>query len=275
MHQPLISVIVPTYNRRELLKLCLKSIFEQQLPQGEEMEIIVIDDGSADGTWDWLNEILPEHPEMVLLHLNDDGVAAARNAGLDAAKGKYLRFIDSDDEMSPGSMMAMLNAMQETDADLLVAPFFRKVGPTVSVRDVFKLDQSMSDKEYMDLFAKHANCYTVGVIWNKLFRRDLVEKAGIRFQGGMYYGEDFLFVAAYMEQVEKVRVIREPVYVYYLNPKSLTVKQVKNAIVHPVKSLRVKDLMYKGYKELFKKKGLYEKYAFRINTYMLRTNTDD
>ena len=97
MRQPLISVVVPTYNRRELLKLCLKSIFSQELPEGEEMEIIVIDDGSSDGTWDWLNEILPEHPELVLIHLNDDGVAAARNAALDAAKGTFIRFIDSDD----------------------------------------------------------------------------------------------------------------------------------------------------------------------------------
>lgn len=91
----------------------------------------------------------------------------------------------------------------------------------------------------------------------------------------MFYGEDFLFVAAYMEKCNRVRMIREPVYIYYFNPKSLTVKQLKNSVLHPVRSIQVKKLMYHQYKALYKAKGLYRKYRGRIETYMYRVNLDD
>lgn len=93
--QPYISVIIPTYNRKEMLKKCLKSVLSVNYPK-YRYEVIVIDDGSTDGTYEFLMEVAKEHQNLRILRQENRGPAAARNLGIRNAKGEILFFTDDD-----------------------------------------------------------------------------------------------------------------------------------------------------------------------------------
>ena len=274
LSQPLVSIIIPAYNSLPLLKVCLDTVFRQDIADLGEMEVIVVDDGSSDGTWAWLQEILPEHPELHPIHLNDLGVAAARNTALEAATGTYVRFIDGDDALCEGSMRALLEPVLREHSDFAVGAFYRKIGDSQTVRNAGGADRTCSIEDYLELFTRYSSSYYIGVVWNKLFRRDLIEEAGIRFRGGMYYGEDFLFVNEYLAGCKRVSIVSHPVYVYYFNPRGMTIRQVKSIFTHPIKNIRLKGTLFRSYKTLFRRQGLYERYRLRVNLYPIKINFD-
>lgn len=275
MNGPLVSVIVPTYNRRRLLEKCLASVFSQDISELGELQVIVVDDGSLDGTWEWLQQLKQEHPCLVPLRLGNVGVARARNEGMKAATGTYIRFLDSDDEMAPDSLVKLLKPALDSGCDLVTAAYYRKVAGTVSLKCLMKPAGLMSVQDYVGLFVRYATSYTVGVVWNKLFRRELILQGGISFQDHMNFGEDFAFVTDYMALCRSVWVITEPVNVYFFNPSSMTVKQVASCFTKPIANLRVKRVMMHHYKAMMMKLGTYDRYRWQVNTYMLRYNIHD
>ena len=110
------SVIIPVYNAEKTLKRCVDSLLEQDYT---DAEIILVNDGSKDGSEDICREYAEAHPNIRLISQQNGGVSTARNAGLDAAQGEYIVFVDSDDHVVPGFFSIMDKAIDEEPADLI------------------------------------------------------------------------------------------------------------------------------------------------------------
>ncbi len=113
-----ISVIIPAYNIEDLLEKCVSSVAGQDYP-AELMEIIVVDDGSTDGTGRKADELAAEYDNVSVIHKKNGGSSSARNAGIDAATGEYLGFVDSDDFVSPQMYSLLMDAALRYDADMV------------------------------------------------------------------------------------------------------------------------------------------------------------
>ena len=116
----MISIVIPIYNGERFLRPCLDSILSQSV---RELEVICVNDGSKDGTQSILEEYAAKDPRVVVLQQENQGIAAARNSGMDRATGEYLWFFDGDDVMQPGAAEAMLHRVQETGADLVMGNY--------------------------------------------------------------------------------------------------------------------------------------------------------
>ena len=113
---PKISIIIPVYNVEDYLRPCLDSMIDQTV---KEIEIICVDDGSTDGSGTLCNQYRAQFPAMVrVLHQKNQGVSAARNAGMQMARGEYLTFVDPDDWLEPDMLRTMLEEMQKAIADI-------------------------------------------------------------------------------------------------------------------------------------------------------------
>ena len=115
-NEPLISVIVPVYNVQPYLRQCLDSIESQTY---RKLEVIVVDDGSKDGSGLICDEYASKHPEWIVIHQENKGLADARNAGLDVYKGDFASFIDSDDYISPFFYEIVVDCINKVGADMV------------------------------------------------------------------------------------------------------------------------------------------------------------
>ena len=192
--EDLVSVIIPVYNRTDYLPECIQSLKWQTY---ENLEIILIDDGSTDGTLELCKQYAQEDSRVTVIAANHGGVSAARNQGLDVAKGSFILFADSDDMLHPRLAEAMVNSLVETGAaiagtrNLLIAPadwhrvpeFIEQFpGPAAYVHH--------DAQQTIDAFFHSKS--PLGVIGGILIRTDLIGKT--RFNTDLFIGEDYYFI---------------------------------------------------------------------------------
>lgn len=208
MAAPDISVIIPVYNAMPYVTRSLNSVLEQSLGE-ERVEIIAVDDGSSDGSGEELDRLALEHPCLRVVHQeNSGGPSHPRNVALDLAGGRYIFFLDADDHIAPEALERMLSMAEEQGSDVLLGRVVG-TGGRPSPKSMFRRDQPVAD-----LF--ESNVYrTLSVL--KLFRRDLVERLGLRFPEDMNCGEDLSFTAtAYLNaQVISVLASYECIFWHY------------------------------------------------------------
>lgn len=119
LEMPLVSVIIPTYNRAGMVKIALMSVFRQSY---KNIEILVVDDGSTDNTLEEVQKLRQTHDNLILLHKENGGCASARNMGLENARGDMLTFLDSDDQWEPYTIEKMVETLQINTAELVYSP---------------------------------------------------------------------------------------------------------------------------------------------------------
>lgn len=209
--EPMISVIIPVYNVEKYIKQCIDSVLGQTY---EDMEIICIDDGSTDDTLSILEFLAKKDQRLTILRQQHKGVSAARNKGLDHAKGKYISFVDSDDYIQWNSYEILAQVAEENDLDLVIfganavgeAPewIMKKLNtrykfyPRGSANDVIFSEESASP-----------------FLWLHFIKRELLETGGkIRFNEEMEMGEDQLFQFEYVPRAKSVMVIDDKLYNY-------------------------------------------------------------
>ena len=190
----LISIILPVYNRQDYLQECVESIFAQTY---SDYEIILIDDGSTDRTPQICKALVQADSRVVLLHGSHSGVSAARNMGLDAAKGEYVFFLDSDDIIHPLLLETLVCAMSAHQA---------KMGGTTVVNlpqaywsitsDLIKRSPGPGKTSYQSheqsVQALFAGYSPLNVIGGVMMRSDLVDQT--RFRTDIFIGEDYYFI---------------------------------------------------------------------------------
>lgn len=208
---PAVSVIVPVYNGEKYLRECLDSLLAQTL---EDLEIIVVDDGSTDGSAEICHEYLNRDPRRVrYMHTANSGQSAARNIGLDNATGKYIAFCDADDTYAPYAMEMLLTRMN--DCDVACAGFIwqNRAPSGWNYNNKFqKYDSTTAIKK--SLYQKQAfNTSCSG----KLFKAELFD--GIRFVNGLYY-EDLEIIPRIYARCNRIAITRDRLYFYRKNETS-------------------------------------------------------
>ncbi|GHG95423.1 glycosyltransferase family 2 protein [Streptomyces lanatus] len=186
MAAPAVSVIVAAYNAMPYLTRCLTSVVEQTIGRSE-LEIIVVDDGSTDGTAAELDRLAGEYPDLlrVFRQENSGGPSAPRNLGLDHARGRFVFFLDADDHLGPEALERMVAMAEQNGTDVVLGKMVG-VGGRGAPTSMFKRDQPRTD------------VFSSRVYWTlnpmKLFRRELLERLRLRFPTDLSIGEDQLFV---------------------------------------------------------------------------------
>lgn len=209
------SVIIPVYNAEKTLRRCVESLV---LGREREIEVILCEDHSKDGSWALCQELADGFSNVTYIRNEKNcGVSTTRNAGLDAAGGEYILFVDSDDWVSQHYVQKLLLLAQVNTNALPVCGhhFLDKVNG--AKRDYLWSEEigAVFDVN-ADSFFDLCDHFLLQQLWNKIFRRDIIEKHHIRFDETQSMGEDFQFVLDYMEaaQIKKCVVLNEPLYYY-------------------------------------------------------------
>ncbi|MDR1825314.1 MAG: glycosyltransferase [Bifidobacteriaceae bacterium] len=206
---PLVSLIVPVYNVEQFLEQCVQSILEQQ---HANLEVILVDDGSPDGSGAICDALAGQDQRVKVIHQANQGVSTARNAGLEAAAGEYIAFVDGDDWLEPDFITYMLQVIEATKAPMAMSFNNFTTVDTVQVKE----DSIEAWSPERATAALLYPAITVGS-WNKLFRRDFLDEAGIRFKPELFSSEGLRFVTDASQRAGTVGVGRRKVYHYRLN----------------------------------------------------------
>ena len=209
MEQPKISIIIPVYNGEVYLEDCVKSILGQNF---RDFEILLVDDGSTDSTWDICRRLAAADSRIRPIHKQNGGVSSARNAGIEAASGAMLLFVDGDDELKENGLEALIEAQQRTGADIVAAWYDMGASiPYPEAGDVVWKGTQALQKSLED----HPLTYSV---WAKLYTREII--GDTRFQEGIRVNEDSLFVFRLLCKQPCFAGINRVVYFYRPNAAS-------------------------------------------------------
>lgn len=213
-----ISVIVPAYNCQSTIKRCIDSILNQT---GAEIEVVCVNDGSRDNT----REILEGYSDrIVLINIENGGVANARNVALSAASGDYIMFCDSDDEVLPGCIEMVSKKLQQTDADIirfeyLISKNNERSKPLHYAKEEAFIEKKDFPKKVYPEFIKGI---FLNSLWNHCFRKELLE--GLSFPKDMKTAEDAFFCLNVYSRAKTVLFLTEEYYLYVQSDGSLTAK---------------------------------------------------
>ncbi len=240
-----VSIIVPVYNGEKSVKRCSDSILNQDYP---ELELILIDDGSRDRSWEIMQTIASMDRRVKAIHQENGGVSSARNRALAEAGGTYVQFADVDDWLPMDSTKLLVRDMEAKAAELAVGDFYRVVDGNVSEKGSIQTGGTLSLQQYAnEMMLAPADLY-YGVLWNKLYRRDIIERYGIRMDENISYSEDMIFNLEYLLHVSTVAILKAPVY-YYRYTKGSLVDQSLNLS----STIKMKKSVIGYYSEFFRK----------------------
>ena len=274
MNQPLVSIILPGYNAQNHLARCVGSICAQTY---RNIEIIILNDGSKDQSLPVCEEFRQKDPRILLVDKANSGVSDTRNLGLKLASGKYVEFVDSDDYLDPDFTERLVAAAEENEADFVIAPYkmvipagaskpeqvldkiqdelgVMSVARPPEVREYGFLPAGVYDKDTfaLRLMDKPAS-YFYSVLWNKLYRRDILTGNDIQFVSEMRWAEDLVFNLRYIQYAERFVAIDKPGYYYVQNPQSICHTQINAATI-----VQNKLQVFRYYKDLYTRLGIYE-----------------
>lgn len=212
--QPLISVIVPVYNGQAYLENCVVSIENQTY---ENLEIIIINDGSTDATGAVCVKLKEKYDNIRIITMEDEGVSAARNAGLDTAKGGFITFVDADDRLRPKALQVLYQSLLKSGSDIAgcgFLPFCSEEEWQEKLLDRYRITEpeTYDPAAYLNREILHGNSRC----WSKLYRRSVI--GNLRFQRDLTIGEDMLFLVELLPYVRKISETEYPGYGYYQNP---------------------------------------------------------
>lgn len=265
--QPTVSVVIPAWNAEATLGPLLDTVRGQTW---KALEIIVVDDGSKDRTADIAEEAAREDSRIRVIRQEGLGVSAARNAGLARCTGKYIRFTDADDTVPADSIEKMVSRAEADGSEMVIGGYTQYVGEIRNIRNLANRGDVVAFDDMLTHLCRHANSYFYGVLWNKLFLREIIEREQVRFVNDFSWGEDFAFVTDYLRHVNHVSFMKEMVYDYRRSAGSTSVKQGLDSVRHPLANLRTKIALYGHLKDLYIARGKYEEYKNRLWMYLYR-----
>lgn len=220
---PRVSVIVPVFNAEQYLGACLDSLLAQTL---SDIEIVCVDDGSSDSSVDILRSYAARDNRVTVLSQANAGAAAARNRGLEMARGEYVLFVDADDFVAPTLLAEVIAVAAGSDADICIFGFdnyYSGSGQYVPANYYLRKDalpeaRPFSFHDVPDQIFR----VTTPSLWNKLFRREFLEAADARLDPDLRYAHDLPFIYGLMVRASRIAVVDKVLYHYRRdNPNSL------------------------------------------------------
>ncbi|MBR5762379.1 MAG: glycosyltransferase [Lachnospiraceae bacterium] len=216
-----VSIIVPVYNVSAYLNRCIESLVSQSYAN---IGIILVDDGSADGSSEICNEWAAKDPRIRVIHKPNGGLSSARNAGLEVANSEYVAFVDGDDFVDAGYVEKLFKSARENSADITICNyrFVDENGHEISNDNYTRYTRqgSFDSYEALRLFEDKSYRTFFDVVWNKLFRRELFE--GVRFPDGISIVEDIAVMPVLYHRAATLSVVDDGLYNYVYRVESLS-----------------------------------------------------
>ena len=210
-----LSIVVPVYNAQEVLAHTIDSLLSQNWT---DIELILVNDGSTDRSGEICRNYAEKEPRIRLVEQENAGVSAARNAGIRAASGDYITFVDADDAVLPEMYTEMLGAMDRADAQLAVCGVAEQtqsgapLGCTTHAEGVFE-GKTAIGTETVSLLQEHL----MHSMSNKVYCLSLLRTHKLLVDTSTDLGEDLLFNLQYLRTIERM-VFLEPCYFLYIHP---------------------------------------------------------
>lgn len=214
-----VSVIVPVYKVEKYIKRCVDSILAQTF---KEFEIILVDDGSPDLCGVICDEYAKNNSFINVVHKENGGLSSARNAGIRAAKGEYLFFVDSDDVLHPNALRLLYDKLISTKSQIAIGSFTRFYEDSKIVfEDTFELETNIFSSEQIikRLYSRGGNAAQYVSVCGKLFHKELFKD--ISFPVGKLFEDEYVTYLLYYN-AEKLAVTNKVIYFYFVNTQGIT-----------------------------------------------------
>ena len=245
MSRPKISVIIPVYNVEKYLKRCVDSVIKQTF---KDLEIILVDDGSKDGSGRICDEIKATDNRIKVIHQPNGGLGFARNSGLKIATGEYVSFLDSDDYLRLDTYEKLDETLKSTGAETCIFGFCRvkdgeiKFAQTNAIGGTYKGRDALYNI-FLNVLGTEPSSYNdFRILWQSscfsLYSLDLIRENDISFPSEgdfVTFSEDVLYNFDYYSRATNVTVMNEAFYHYCLNPNTITTKYNENRFMLNVK----------------------------------------
>lgn len=208
----ILSIIIPVYNTEKYLEDCIKSIFEQNIPE-EDFEVILVNDGSTDNSLEICNFLSKKHSNIRVFNQENKGQSIARNVGINASIGKYIYFIDSDDHLKTGYLNLFLNILEKDKLDFLGFTNYNTTERYITKPNTEPLELKIQG-DGLSIISQHF--FYNGPCWY-IFSKKLIEN--LYFEEGRLC-EDVLFTTQLLLRVTNGHIYKNKVYGYYANNES-------------------------------------------------------
>ena len=225
MQSPTFSIVVPVYNVEQYLEKGVNSILSQTFP---DFELILVDDGSKDSSGEICDRLALADKRIKVIHKSNAGVSAARNTGIEHAKGKYICFIDSDDWIENDYLQKVNDNINDFDILFFGSVWHYEDGTSRSL--CFHQSEYKKDvhEAIFHLLENNIDINYFGFTWNKVFRKDIIERFHIHFMENLAISEDEVFTLAYCNHIQSLKIIESPLYHYLWKSQGLTHKKRKS-----------------------------------------------
>ena len=261
---PIVSIIVPVYNAEETLRRCIESVLNQGFT---DFELLLVDDGSTDSSAGICREYENGDRRVRVIHKENTGVSDTRNLGLSEARGTFVQFLDSDDWITPDATSLMVRAARDSGADMVIADFYRVIGDRVAHKGDIEKDGLLSLEEFAGFMMENPADFYYGVLWNKLYRRDIVEEHKLRMDTDISWCEDFMFNLEYIRYAKVFYALHAPIY-YYVKRKGSLASQGINISKTVKMKLNVFEYYNNFYKHVLEEED-YEKNRLQVYRFFI------
>lgn len=248
----LVSIIVPVFNVEKYIYKCVKSLVNQDY---SNIEIILVDDGSPDKSGGIIDELKKEDNRIVTIHQKNQGVSSARNAGISIATGEYITFVDGDDWVDANYVTYFVDLLEKSNCDIAMNKNNYSGGETVSSNSfsVIRAEKAIEWIYLGDIFV---------AVWNKMYRRSVLERAEVKFNEKIWYGEGMLFNIEILQHVSEVAVGEKSVYHQTFNPDSAMRKFNLESNLCGIKSLELQKEAWVKENQDIQNAWKYHRYCF-------------
>ena len=227
---PVVSIIVPVYKVEKYIGECIESLQKQTL---KDIEILLIDDGSPDNSGAICDEYGKKDARITVIHQNNAGVSAARNAGLSKAKGDWIVFVDGDDYAAEKMCEDAVNAAIQHSADIVMFSYYTLNNDTAVLSKLIKEDEGdISDKkeyiqkktitQYYDREIASVKGVSAGTCWGKIIRSSVLRDSHVLFVPGLIRAQDTVFWLNAFEYASSIYYLDKPLYYYRVTDTNIT-----------------------------------------------------
>lgn len=213
---PLVSVVIPAYNVERYIEACIQSVTEQTY---RNKEIVIVDDGSTDGTLEIIRRYSSIYPYITVLEQANKGPALARKEGLDFTKGKYIQYLDGDDTLLPDALENLVKRAEDSEADIVVSAFyFCWPEKEKELSAMYTFDETVGVSYFQEILSGRG----YWSLWSHFQKRSLFYDYGVEIAPGIYFGEDAIWMAQLLFHNPKVVSFKRPVLNYNINFNSIS-----------------------------------------------------
>lgn len=218
-----VSVIVPVYNVEKYLENCIDSLVNQSL---KEIEIICVNDGSTDNSLDIIRKYEENYNNIIVIDKENGGLSDARNHGIEVSNGEYIAFVDSDDWVELDMLELMYQKAIEEEAEIVTAGYKEVYSDKIDIIDDY-------DIQYKIIYE--------GTVWNKIFKKSLIQEYNLRFPKGLWY-EDNAFTYRALIVANKIVSVKKAFYNYRKDRVGSIMNTQKNNKIYDM--YKIGDIIY-------------------------------